>query len=89
MRQSGRYAESNVNPNMAGQILHSAQRMHMTSGPSMNQLHGRSDSFRADEEHQYASTNLEAQWQWDRNGSRGPLSHRHGEGKLILSIDVL
>ncbi|PKA45806.1 hypothetical protein AXF42_Ash018357 [Apostasia shenzhenica] len=65
MQRPDQYGDPGVNSLMAAQMQHmSTQRMQYNSG--RNQFSGR-----ADEEHQYMSSNTEGQWQWDRGIQKG------------------
>lgn len=83
MRRQGQYGDSGVNAYVAQMQHMSSQRMQHGSG--MNHFAGREDSLPSDDESPYVSSKVEAQWQWDRDGAKGPnpLSSQHynkGEG---------
>ncbi|KAL5722783.1 hypothetical protein ACHQM5_006258 [Ranunculus cassubicifolius] len=82
MRRQGQYGDSGVNSYMSQMQQVSAQRMHHGSGA--NHFSGRSDAFPGEEENQYISSKAEGQWQWDRDGAKGPnpvSSQHYNEGK--------
>ncbi|KAF8397999.1 hypothetical protein HHK36_016925 [Tetracentron sinense] len=83
MRRQGQDADSVANSYFAAQMQHiSAQRMQHNSG--INNFPGRPDALPTEEEHLYASSKAEGQWQWDRDGpkSSNPMSpHLYSEGK--------
>ncbi|KAF5193691.1 Ubiquitin carboxyl-terminal hydrolase [Thalictrum thalictroides] len=85
MRRQGQYGDSSVN--YASQVQHmSAQRIPHGSG--INHFSGRADAFPNEEENPYISSKADGQWQWDRDGAKGPNSissqlYNEGEGGAV------
>ncbi|KAF9595470.1 hypothetical protein IFM89_000388 [Coptis chinensis] len=86
MRRQGQYGDSNVNSYVASQMQHmSSQRTH--HGTGMNHFARRPDTLPSEEENPYISSKAEAQWQRDRDGTKGsnPLSSQiYNEGKCFF-----
>lgn len=84
MRRQGQYADSGVSRMMAAQLQQlSAQRMQHNS--AMNHYSGQPDTLPIDEECKYITSKVEGQWQWDRDGPKGPSSlssQLYKEGKF-------
>ncbi|KAJ8649604.1 hypothetical protein MRB53_002627 [Persea americana] len=84
MRRQGQYADSGVSRMMAAQLQQlSAQRMQHNS--AMNHYSGQPDTLPIDEERKYIASKVEGQWQWDRDGPKGPNSlssqlYKEGQG---------
>lgn len=69
MKRGQAYGDANPNPYVASQMPQmSTQRMQQNS--MATNFSGRSDSYPAEEEQQYASTKAEGQWQWDRDAQQ-------------------